>query len=344
LNGLSLGDWNFEPNIWVPLAVTGLVYAWGTARAWRTAGFGRGMRVYQALAFSGALAVLTIALLSPLERLSDERFSAHMLQHTLLVLAAAPLLAAGAFPAALFWALPRRWAHRASGWLGRSPALRRIGAVLFHPVCAWALFALALWTWHIPAFYQAALENDAVHALEHACFLLSASLFWWVLLRPVQSRAVRYGMALPYLFTTGMHMSLLGALFTLASHPLYGIYAAALAGRGMDALQDQQTAGLIMWVPGGVLFTLLSAVFFMAWFAALEERAAQRDTEAFDPHPGSTPLRAPEAGLPSRGREVKNTGQLLASQVTPKSAQNPRIYLSFPFREGGWRVRSIKDK
>src|SRR5205085_1430820 len=137
----------------------------------------------------------------------------------------------------------------------------------------WLLFALALWVWHAPALFEAALRNEMIHALEHLVFLVSATLFWWVLLKPTRPSYTHYGMAIPYLFTTALHSGILGALMTFGTQPWYRFYTAQVSPWGLTALEDQQLAGLIMWVPGGALFTVLTIAYFAAWLSALERRS-----------------------------------------------------------------------
>jgi putative membrane protein len=198
-----------------------------------------------------------------------------MVQHLILMLVAAPLLVLGEVPLALLWALPRPW-RRALGLALRAPALYGAWRALSSPICAWLLFTAALWVWHAPALYEAALRDEAVHALEHLGFLGTALLFWWALLRQGGSGAARSWRALPYLFATLIQSGLLGALMTFAAQPWYPAYAPLVPPWGLTPLQDQQLAGLIMWIPGGALFTLLTIGYFAAWLRALEQRGAQR--------------------------------------------------------------------
>jgi putative membrane protein len=140
-------------------------------------------------------------------------------------------------------------------------------------VTAWLGFTVALWAWHAPGLYQAALRDDAIHILEHLVFLLTAGLFWWALLKPTNAGEVRYGLAVPYLFTTALQSGILGALMTFTSQPWYAYYASRVGAWGLTPLQDQQLAGLIMWLPGGLVFTALTIAYFAAWLQALERRS-----------------------------------------------------------------------
>jgi len=134
------------------------------------------------------------------------------------------------------------------------------------------LHAMALWVWHIPALYEAALDNAGIHAIEHLCFLLTATLFWWGMVHGRYGRS-GYGVAVLYVFLTGMHSTLLGALMTLAGHVWYPRYATAGVAWRIDAAVDQQLAGLIMWVPSGVVFIVLGLALLSAWLGESERRA-----------------------------------------------------------------------
>jgi putative membrane protein len=188
-------------------------------------------------------------------------------------------------PLALMWALPRRRAQALAQRLKRARGLARGWQALSHPVSAWLWFALALWVWHAPSLYQAALRDDRLHALEHLIFLVTALLFWYVLLKQTGPNHRRYGVAVPYLFTTSLHSGVLAALMTFTSEPWYPYYASRTALGGLTPLQDQQMAGLVMWLPGGALFSVLTIVYFGAWFQALSQRSARR------PRPAWLPLR-----------------------------------------------------
>ncbi len=184
------------------------------------------------------------------------------------------------FPLALLWALPRGWARATGGYLTRSVTLSRVWRVISSPLAAWLLFTIALWLWHAPRLYQAALEDEGIHVFEHFVLLSTAMLFWWVLLTPAGRRGgerqVRYGLAVLYLFTTTLQSGILGALMTFSSQPWYPYYAPLVAPWGLTPLEDQQLAGLIMWMPGGFILTGLTIAYFAAWLRALEKHTELR--------------------------------------------------------------------
>jgi putative membrane protein len=135
------------------------------------------------------------------------------------------------------------------------------------------MHAVALWAWHAPAPYQAAVQNEGVHFLEHACFLGSAVVFWWSLTHGRHGR-LGYGAGVLYVFSTGVHSSVLGALMTFSNRSWYPIYDARAAAQGWTPLVDQQLAGLLMWVPAGLVFIVVGLALFAAWLGESERRVA----------------------------------------------------------------------
>jgi putative membrane protein len=255
----------------VLLAVSASVYVVGLTRLWRNAGRGHGVRGVNVTAFAAGLGALVIALLSPLDRLSDVLFSAHMGQHEILMLVAAPLIVMGKPWLTAAWALPARFRGRALA-LGRSPALLVPFRTVTGPATILVLHALALWIWHVPRLFEGAMHNEAVHAFQHACFFLTAALFWWALGNGRYGRR-GYGVAVVFVFITSMHSGALGALITFGQRLWYPIYEARTRGAGHDPLADQALAGLIMWIPAGVILMVFGLAMFAAWLGEAERRA-----------------------------------------------------------------------
>jgi cytochrome c oxidase assembly factor CtaG len=236
----------------IPLLLAGFAYFRGLRRAWRRAGTGRGVSRGEALSFGAGFAALALMLALPLHAWGRLRFAPHMAEHELLTIVAAPLLAAGrpGVPYLLALSLSgRRWVGR---WIINGGA-RRLWRALVHPGVAWALHGAALWLWHAPSLFEAALRSEAIHYLQHATLLTSALLFWASILpRRADTRTRVVGVF--SLFTTSMHSTLLGALLTLSPTVWYASYAIAAGPPGPSALEDQQLAGLIMWVPAGLVY------------------------------------------------------------------------------------------
>ncbi len=268
-------------SLWLPLslAAVGLLYAWGLYALWRRAGVGRGVPVWRALAYFAGVEVLTFAL-TVLDGRADTFFAWHMVQHLLLITVAAPLLVLGTPLYVLAWVLPLAWRRRAARAWHRAPVLRSLWAWLGHPVTVWLLATVVFWAWHVPPFYEAAVRDDRLHALEHLSFVVTAALFWWVALQPQGRRSLSLGVGVVYLFVTALQGSLLGALLVFARAPLYAGYAGRALAGGRDPLTDQQLAGLVMWIPSGVVYLSLAAVFFVRWLR--DEEQGQRAREGRD--------------------------------------------------------------
>src|SRR5947207_11527850 len=172
-----MAPWVFDPVVVASLAATGALYAAGVVRLWREVGRGRGVNAWQVAAFAAGLGALVLALLSPIASFSEFLFSVHMTQHEILILVAAPLLVLGRPIVPLLWALSPRWRLRLGTW-SRNRYWSAAWTALTGPLVVWLLHGLALWVWHLPALYQAALGSAAIHAIEHTCLLATASLFW----------------------------------------------------------------------------------------------------------------------------------------------------------------------
>jgi putative membrane protein len=243
--------WSFEPWVVACLALSLALYALGVARLWRRAGAGRGVHARRALAFGAGWLVTAAALVSPLDGLGAELFSAHMLQHEMLMVVAAPLFVLGRPLGAFAWALPPE-ARRRMGAFFHRPGWRVPWLVITAPLAAWLIHALALWLWHIPAWFQAALSHEGVHALQHASFLIGALLYWWSVMGHASER--HRGAAMASLFTTMIHTGALGALLTLSPVPWYPAYGGRTLAFGLDPLEDQQLGGLVMWIPAGAAY------------------------------------------------------------------------------------------
>src|SRR5205823_6696964 len=142
------------------------------------------------------------------------------------------------------WALPTRW-RSALGAITRTTAIQTGWRYLTVPSFAWSFHAAALWLWHLPILFQATITSETIHSLQHLSFFLSALLFWWALIHGRVGR-LGYGASVFYVFTTGLHSGVLGALLTFARVPWYPAYADSAKAWGLSALEDQQLAGLIM--------------------------------------------------------------------------------------------------
>ena len=266
--------WTFEP--WVLGLLLGgtALYAAGLRALWRRAGPGRGVDAWQAAAFAGGQLALVAALVSPFDALGSLLFSAHMVQHEILMVVAAPLLIIGRPLAVWAWGLPPRW-RAGAGRAARLPPVAGCWRLATHPAVAWALHGVVLWAWHLPAFFEAALADAALHTLQHTSFFVTALLFWWAPLGSASRR--RQGASMFYLFSTMVHTAALGALLTLSPALWYPSYAATAPAFGLDPLEDQQLGGLIMWVPAGLAYLAAGLALAARWLRApAAPRAAAR--------------------------------------------------------------------
>ncbi|HEY7105400.1 MAG TPA: cytochrome c oxidase assembly protein [Acidimicrobiia bacterium] len=254
------------------VAGVALLYARGVTELWSVAGGDRLVRRWQATAFAVGLVALLAALASPLEAAADRNLAWHMVQHVTLLCVAAPLLAVGAPLTAMLYALPAAQRARVQpGWrrLVRSQSDRRW---LVWTAGSLVLATFTLGVWHVPTLYDAAVRNDWVHALEHASFVATAMLFWWMVL--AAGRRSRRGVGVVVVFLATLPATALGVLMTLAVTSWYSPY-----GRGAAAVRDQQVAGAVMWAFGGFALVAAGAALFASWLVDLDradERARAR--------------------------------------------------------------------
>ena len=260
--------WNPDPLVLLGVILIAALYGRGVRRLWEPAR-GRAVGRARVMAFYAGLVALLIALVSPLDALAHDLFSAHMVQHLVMILVAAPLLIYGAPQIPIPFALPlpaRRRLHA----LGASRSGRRVARALLALPVVWLIHAAALWAWHLPALYESALESEFMHALEHVSFLGSALLFWTLVIGSPRRRALDRAPAAGLVFITALQSGALGVVLTFAESPLY---PQSVGARGMDALADQQLAGAIMWVPPGVVYLATIAVLLFRWLEDMDARS-----------------------------------------------------------------------
>jgi putative copper resistance protein D len=262
--------WSFEPAVVVPIVLAGVLYvrAVRVLRRRRRATSWAAEEAY----FLAGLGVLAAALVSPIDAFADDALSVHMVQHLLITLVAPPLLLLGR-PITLLHATSSREASATVTRVSRSTIARVLGSPLF----GFAAFSIALWASHVSAVYEATLENDVLHAAEHATYLLTACLFWWpVVARDPGARRLSYPGRLLYLFLSMPMMSLLGFVVTYSDRVLYPHYIASSGSVGA-ALADQQLGGAIMWESSMLGGALALSLVLMAWFRHDDVEARRAD-------------------------------------------------------------------
>ncbi len=265
------GAWSWEPAVLAGLGLTAVLYARGMHRLRARTGRRVDARRREAVSFWAGWVVLAIALVSPLHPLGEALLSAHMVQHELIMVLAAPLLVLGRPLVVSLWGLSPRWRRGAGAVLG---GLRRIWRPISRVEVAWLLHAVAVVGWHSPSLYQATMDSSLMHGLQHTSFLLTALLFWWAVLSGAMLRG-RHGAAIMALFATMVYTGGLGALLTLGRTLWYPAYGEAAPLWGLTPLEDQQLAGLIMWVPGGASYLLATVWLVVDWLRVSEARVVR---------------------------------------------------------------------
>ncbi len=265
-------EWRPEPLILAGVAVAAIVWLWMTRRVARLHPL-HPPSGWRSAAFFGGLGAIGLALISPIDAYEGSLFSVHMLQHMILELVSAPLLVLAA---------PVTLALRAA-----SPPIRRllleflhsrIVAVVSFPLLAWVIFAAVNWGWHFSRLYNQALENQALHDVEHLSFLVAALLFWWPVVGADPSRwRLPYPARLFYLFLAMPQNSFLGVALMSAPAVLYGHYLAIVRSWGPSPLVDQNVGGALMWVGGDLIFLLAMGLVVAAWVRREDRRTARLD-------------------------------------------------------------------
>jgi cytochrome c oxidase assembly factor CtaG len=258
--------WTLNPELVIPLALALLIYLVGWVRLSK-----RATTPVRPTFFLSGWLVLALSLTSPLHEAGERSFTMHMIEHELIMLVATLLLASSGAGAVLAWGLPRPLRLSLAGsW--RSP-LQRMWKRVTEPVTATAVQAATMWAWHAPLLFDRALDSFGWHIAQHACFFVSSLLFWWAMLHP-RDRGSGYGLSAACLFATSLIGGALGALMSFSSSPWYVDYAAmGMTGVGLDPIDDQRLAGLIMWIPGGLVHGAAALVLAYKWLKASEGEA-----------------------------------------------------------------------
>ena len=257
-------EWSIHPSTVIGLVVLAALYVWRarSASAENPLGIGR------SISFFAALLVIFASLNGPLHDLSDTYlFSAHMVQHLLLTMLMPPLLIAGV-----------------PGWMVRPVlkpgAVRATAKFLTKPIICFAIFNLIIAGWHVPFFYNAAMDNHNIHILEHLMFMAAAVLMWWPLTSQLpELPRLSYPGQMLYCFLMILPMSIVAIYISMAEQVLYPAYSAAPRITSLSPLEDQLLGGLIMWVPGGLIFMIIMTVIFFRWASRGEDDAASAQVD-----------------------------------------------------------------
>jgi putative membrane protein len=268
--------WSVEPAVILPMAVTAALYARGAINASRRSPHGLQRQHRAAVAFGAGWLVLAIALVSPLHQLGGVLFSAHMAQHELLIIIAAPLLVLSRPVVPFLWSIPMNARRVVGGVFAREP-VRSIWSVISLPAVATVLHGAAIWAWHAPPLYDASVRSELVHTAQHATFLGTALVFWWAIIFG-RGRRAGHGMSVILVFLTAVHTTVLGALLAVSETSWYSAYTLSGTGPwGLTTVEDQQLGGLLMWVPATIGYLVAALALFASWMRESELRVLSRE-------------------------------------------------------------------
>ncbi len=262
--------WSPDPLVVIGALVVGWLYARGSGNL-REIGkrTRRGLIISSGriAAFWAGLGTMVIALASPLDTVTATVFTAHMIQHILLIAVGPPLILLGSPMTVILNGVPRSWRRpiaRASGL----PAISGTMAILTIPVIAWSVHAITLWIWHDPTLYQAAVRHEWLHLVEHFSFVATAFFYWWTII-PASNRAhnnVGPAFGILSVFAMGMQGAALGAILSFWGSVIYPVYGGRSELWGISALSDQRLAGLVMWIPAGSIYLVAALLLLGQWF------------------------------------------------------------------------------
>jgi len=331
-----LSSWSFDPWVVAGLVVSLVLYLRGWFILHRSSS--NRFPVWRAVAFTGGLLTFWLATASPLDAFSGLLLSAHMVQHLLLMSVAPPLILLGAPFLPMLRGLPRKFARDGVGPFLTWPALRRVGNAITHPLNCWMVMAVTLCAWHVPAAFDLALRSPACHKLEHVCFFGAALFFWLPVVRPFPNRPHWPLWSVPlYLLVADLLNTALSAILTFSDHVLYTYYLEAPRLFGTTALTDQSCAGVIMWVPGSLVFLVPAA------FIAIESLSPRgllvRPSRTQRSHDSELPVRSVVARI--FGARTSHRAQPLISTGASSVVKNSRFdLLSVPLVGAFLRAQS----
>lgn len=268
--------WNFDPELVLPVAlVTGLylrgLFVWRDRSRphprWRTA------------CYLSGIAILLLSIESPLDALAEHHFTIHMIQHDLLMMYAAPLILLGAPTTPVLRGLPRSVRRVLVRPVVRRGEARALFRLVTHPLTALIVHTGVLWAWHLaPGWYDAAVRDDLVHDVQHFSMMAAGVLIWWNVIDPAPLRSrLGYIWRMGLLIAAGTPKAFLGAMITLSGSLLYDFYNDVEPILALTPIRDQEIGGLIMWVPGQMMFLLAAGAVFAVWAHKAEQRQQAED-------------------------------------------------------------------
>ncbi len=281
-----LQSWDLRAEVILVLGVAAALYTrgWWRLRALRSStgtrqtaeGNDRGRLATRGrlAAYLSGLVILGLALMSPIDVLGGQFFFMHMVQHLLLVMIVPPLLWLASPLPFVMWGLPIPARRQVGNWLRPKSALRRRLRALTPPGIVWMLYVAFLLGWHDPGAYQAALENALIHDLEHLSFFGTAMLFWWhvIYAAPYVHKRLTRGARIAYVLAAVPPNMAAGATIAFSGQPIYTYYTAVPRLWQMTVMQDQMLGGILMWIPGSMMYILAALVLISRWLQAEEQK------------------------------------------------------------------------
>jgi cytochrome c oxidase assembly factor CtaG len=273
-------SWAWRPEIILSLGLAAAIHLVGRWRL-KQRGSERLVRPWRSASYLLGLFILWIALMSPIDVLSGQFFFMHMIQHLLLVMVAPPLLLiANPMPIAM-WGMPSGLRREVGRWLRPQSAFRRAVRALTTPGLVWLYFVAGLVGWHDPNAYNATLEYDLVHDLEHLTFFLTAMLFWWHVIgaAPQIHKRLSRGVRIGYVLSVVPATAVTGIAIAFASEPIYTYYTTVPRLWNISVLQDQMLGGVIMWIPGSMMYIIAALVLISQLVRDEEQKKQLPDSE-----------------------------------------------------------------
>ncbi len=286
-----LRSWDWQLDVIVILALAGILYFRGWWRLRKRSGYGRissptptkqtrwrlanGWRL---TSYFAGLFFIGLALLSPIDALGELLFIFHMIQHLLLIMFAPPLLLLANPMPFMLWGLPdfgRKHVGRGLSYaLHRDSVVRHTIRKVTSPGLIWLIWVISLLGWHDPNMYNAALRNEFVHGMEHLMFFGASMLLWWHVTGagPRLHKQLGYGGRIALLMGAIPPNLLLGMVLAFATTAVYTYYTAVPRLWGIDVLADQQIGGIIMWVPGSMMYIVATLIFLFRLFDKDKEK------------------------------------------------------------------------
>lgn len=276
----TLRSWDFRIEVVLILLIAGTLFVRGwwllRQRTRSRAGENRWQAgaAWRPIAYLSGLFLLGITLMSPIDVLSSQLFTMHMIQHVLLVMIIPPLiLLANPMPFSL-WGLPKEARKGVGGWFSSGSRLRKVLKALTGAGFVWLAYVIVIWGWHDPYAYNLALENGIIHDIEHITFILVAMLFWWHIIGagPRIHRSLSPAARFAFTLSAIPPIMIAGVAIAFADEPIYPYYDALPRLWGLSTLQDQRIAGIIMWIPGSMMYMIAGLILVAHWLQKEETK------------------------------------------------------------------------